>query len=141
MLDVAEHLRVVLSRWVRTTRDQARTPSSAKIETLRVLQDDGPATIVTLAHKRYVKHQSMRLVVEQLATEGAVNKDTDPADRRHQIVSITDNGRLTLKEDQRIRVRWIAQLLQGCTTKEVDEVVRALHTLEGLLEKGVTTPF
>ncbi len=138
VLDVAERLRVILSQWVRTTRDQTGTPSSAKIETLRLLQNEGSATIAALAQRRAVKHQSMRLVIEQLALEGTVRKNTDPVDRRNQIVSITKSGRSTLKEEQRLRVEWIAQLLHGRGSKEVNQVIVALNTLEKLLDSSIT---
>lgn len=137
-LRIAEHLRVVLSHWVRATRDQAGTPSSAKIETLRLLKDAGPLTIAMLAQRRAVKHQSMRLVVEQLAAEGAVSKAVDPGDRRNQIVSITNSGQTLLKAEQQVRTEWIAGLLQGCTSDELHEVAAALGTLEKLLERRAT---
>ena len=113
VLEVAEHLRVVLSRWVRTTRDQTGTPSSAKLETLRLLQDEGAMPIAALARRRAVKHQSMRLVTEQLAEEGEVSKQTDPDDRRNQSIGITEKGRATVKEAQRVRARCRHRVTRG----------------------------
>jgi len=135
-LRTAEDLRHLLSRWVRATREQTGTPSSASIETLRILHDEGPAPIVTLADRRLVKHQSMRSVVEQLATEKMVQKIVDTSDRRNQIVSITEKGRAVLKKEQSIRARWIAQLLKGCSSEEMDQVLAAMSTLERLLDKA-----
>ncbi|MDQ2833137.1 MAG: MarR family transcriptional regulator [Acidobacteriota bacterium] len=135
-LGVAEQLRTLLSRWVRTAREQAGTPSSARVETLRLLEDGGPATIAALAQGRAVKHQSMRLVVEQLATSEAVEKRTDPMDGRKQMVRITSKGRAVLKQEQRIRARWIAQLLKECSSRELDQVVTALAALQMLLDKA-----
>lgn len=134
--EIAEQLRAVLSHWVRTTRDQAGTPSSAKIETLRLLQDEGSVSIAVLALRRGVKHQSMRLIVEQLAAEAAVSKTPDAEDRRNQIVSITKRGRSLLKAEQQVRTEWIANLLEDCTSDELQEVAVALGTLEQLLRRS-----
>lgn len=135
-LHIAEQLRIVLSRWVRTTRERAGTPTSARLETLRILQDGGPATIATLAQQRSVKHQSMQLVVEQLAREEAVTKRANATDRRSQIVSITGKGRSLVKQSQRLRSQWIATLLEDKTLDEIYRIKAAVDTLESLLESA-----
>lgn len=136
MLEVAERFRRILSQWVRTTRDQTATPTTAQLETLWLLDNGGSASISALAHRRSVKHQSMRLVVEQLAIEETVLKKTDPEDRRNQIVSITGKGRSLVRQEQRTRALWIAGLLQTCTPEEVDQLMAAISTLERLLDKA-----
>jgi DNA-binding MarR family transcriptional regulator len=137
MLSIADRLRQLISRWVRITRDQAGTPTSVQVETLRILNNEGPASIATLAHQRAVKHQSMRVVVEQLAMEGTIVKSADPTDRRNQIVSITGKGRSLLRQERRSRALWIAQLLQqSCTSDEVAQVIAAMDTLERILAKA-----
>ena len=130
---IAERLRELLSRWIHTTRDQAGTPGSAKVDTLRLLYDRGPATIAALAENRTVKHQSMRLVIAKLADDEAVRKSIDPRDRRNQVVSITAKGRSILKQEQRFRALWIAKILHGCTAEESAQVIAAMDILETLL--------
>lgn len=137
--DVSEQLRLLLSRWVRTTREQANTPSSAHAETLRILLDGGPASITTLAQRRSVKHQSMRLIIQELAMGKTVQKVTDPADKRRQIISITRKGRAFVKREQDRRTQWIAHILQDCSAQEMDRVVAALTTLEQLLDRASTS--
>ena len=136
ILGVADQLRHLLSRWVHTTREQAGTPTSARLETLRLLQEHGPSPIAALAQRRSVKHQSMRLVVEQLVSEGAVTKEVDETDRRNQRVSITRKGLSDLEREQRVRTEWIAQLLESCNAAETDQIVRAMNTLESLLNRS-----
>ncbi|MGI4831793.1 MAG: MarR family winged helix-turn-helix transcriptional regulator [Janthinobacterium lividum] len=137
-LHLAEGLREVLSHWVRTTRDRAGTPSTAKIETLRLLQDSGPLTIAALAQRRLVKHQSMRLVIEQLAMEGTITKSVDPHDRRSQMVRITEKGQAVIQHDQRSRTAWIATLVEACSTAEQQQIAVAICTLEHLLLSRTT---
>ena len=78
----------------------------------------------------------MRLIVEQLALSKGVNKELDPADRRSQLVTITDKGQSMLKQEQSIRAQWIAQLLQDLSTEEIDQIETALTTLEKLLDSA-----
>lgn len=132
----AERLRRVLSGWVQTTRDRAGTPSSVRVETLRLLQRHGSLSIAALAEHRSVKHQSMRLVVAELEVDGAVQKTTDPADRRSQLVSLTAEGATLLREAQRTRTRWLTAVLKKrCTAQEIEELETAVATLERVLEK------
>ncbi|MBB5059296.1 DNA-binding MarR family transcriptional regulator [Granulicella aggregans] len=136
MLGTAERLRRILSQWVRVTRDQTGTPTTAQLETLWLLDNGGPASIATLADRRSVKHQSMRLVIEQLLIEKTALKKTDPQDRRNQIVSITSKGRSLVRQEQRTRALWIGGLLQTCTTEELGHVIAAIDTLERLLDRA-----
>ncbi|WP_396272840.1 MarR family winged helix-turn-helix transcriptional regulator [Granulicella arctica] len=131
----------MISRWVRTTRDQAGTPTSAQLETLSLLQNEGPASIAALARRRWVKHQSMRLLVEQLAAEETILKTSDPQDRRSQIVSLTAKGRSLLRQEQRVRALWIAQVLQqNCSTDDLIQVVAAIDTLDRVLQTILSKP-
>lgn len=101
-----------------------------------MLQVEGPLSIALLAQRRLVKHQSMRLVVEQLVFERAAEKETDPTDRRSQLVRITDEGRSLIKKEQRSRTEWIAKLVGACSPAEQERVLAAIHTLEELLLKA-----
>jgi DNA-binding MarR family transcriptional regulator len=139
LLQTAEMLRHVISRWVHTTRDQAGTPSSARMETMALLDRSGPASIIRLAQHRSVKHQSMQLVIAQLENEGTVKKTTDPCDRRSQLISITAKGKRLLRDAQQARALWIAQLLQSnCTLQDLDDLQKAIAVLERVI--GQTLP-
>jgi DNA-binding MarR family transcriptional regulator len=136
LLQTAEMLRQVISRWVHTTRDQAGTPSSARVETMVLLERDGPASIVRLAQHRSVRHQSMQLVIAQLENEGAVRKTTDPSDRRSQLISITAKGKRLLRDARQARVVWIARLLQArCTSQDLEDLQRAIAVLERIIDQ------
>jgi DNA-binding MarR family transcriptional regulator len=59
--------------------------------------------VASLADKRGVTHQTMRLVVAQLAANGLVQQVADPADRRSRLVSIAPAGRSALAREQELR--------------------------------------
>jgi len=132
---IAESLRQILSRWVHMTRDQAGTPTSAQLEALRILHNEGASSIAALAHRRSVKHQSMRLSIEQLAAGQTILKSADPNGHRNRIVRTTAKGRSLLRQQQRARALWIAQLLQACSAEEVNQVIAAIDVLERLLDR------
>ncbi|WP_341962756.1 hypothetical protein [Pseudomonas sp. RC10] len=75
---MAEQLRRVIGNLVREVRNGAHAPSSAQSETLGLLDRHGPTSISSMAAHRHVKHQSMRLVVAQLA-------DANGSSRRMQM--------------------------------------------------------
>lgn len=135
MLAFAEELRQVIGRFVRTARSHAGTPSSAQSETLGFLDRDGPMSIAAMAHRRNVKHQSMRLVLAQLEAEGLVSLAPDPGDRRGRLIAMTEEGRAALEAGRRARAAWIAQALrEHVTAGERRMLGEALGVLERIVE-------
>lgn len=117
-LALAEDLRATLGRFVRSVRTQANTPTTSQSETLSLLDRAGPLTVAELAERRNVRHQSMRLVAGQLETEGLISKMPNPADRRSQLLSITDNGRAELSRAREARTSQIANLIEERLSEE-----------------------
>lgn len=108
---LAENLRNALGRFVRSVRTQADTPTTSQSETLSLLEKSGPMSIADLASQRSVRHQSMRLVTTQLEAEDLVCKVMNPADRRSQLLSITEKGREQLALSREARTSKIAELI------------------------------
>lgn len=89
-------------------------------------------SMAKLAKRRDVKHQSMRLVVEQLERDGLIEKSIDDSDRRSQLVALTRQGRAWLVEDRQSRTAWIARALQEEVTPEER---RILEEAAAILER------
>jgi len=100
---LAESLREVVGDFVRLTRDQAGTPSTARSETLGILDRQGSMSIASLAEHRHVRHQSMRLVVAQLENESLVARMSDPTDGRSQLITLTRAGAEFVRLSRRAR--------------------------------------
>ena len=111
-LVLAETLRGTLGRFVRAVRAQARTPTTSQSETLSILDREGPLSVAELAQRRHVRHQSMRLVAGLLESEDLIGKTPNPADRRSQLLFITDRGRANLSQARTARTRHIAKLIE-----------------------------
>ena len=99
---------------------------------LSVLERAGrPLRMAEIAEALRVVPRSATGVVEGLAEAGLVRRDTDPADRRSVLVSLTDAGRGRLDELARAR-RQIAEELFG-TLDPADQ--RRLLTLLARLDE------
>lgn len=126
---LAERMRQALGDFVRAARAQAGTPSTARSETLGLLDREGAMSTAALAEHRNVKHQSMRLVVGQLKADGLIEQTTDPRDRRNQLVTLTAKGNATLISDRRARAGWIAAALRDRATLEERQTLDAALTV------------
>ncbi len=121
---LAENLREAIGRLVRVIRLDASTPSDARMEALAILDDDGAMSVAALAARRVVKHQSMRLLVGQLADDGLVVRQADPGDRRSQTIHVTEAGRQLLSQSRGSRASSIASRLQERLSPHEREVIR-----------------
>ena len=121
---LAENLREAIGRFVRVIRRDASTPSDARMEALAILDNDGTMSVAALAARRMVKHQSMRLLVGQLADDGLVVLEADPGDRRSRIIHVTEAGRQLLSRSRRSRASSIAWRLQERLSPHERNVIR-----------------
>lgn len=115
---LAELIRQVVGDFVRITRAQANTPSTAYAETLGLLDREGEMSTAVLAERRNVRHQSMRLVIAQLEEDRLVRRLAAPCDRRIQLVTLTSRGHARLSEDRQRRAEKIAEALRNHVTIE-----------------------
>lgn len=131
---VADALRSVIGELVRTVRHEAHTPSSAQSETLGFIDRHGPSSVSAIAAHRQVKHQSMRLVAEQLQAQGLVTRAPDPADGRKQLIALTAKGQATLELGRGRRAQWLAEQFKRHTTAaQLRTLSRAVAILERVL--------
>ncbi len=121
---LAENLRETIGRFVRVIRLDASTPSDARMEALAILDNDGAMSVAALAARRVVKHQSMRLLVGQLADDGLVVREADPDDRRSQTIHVTEAGRQLLFRSRGSRASSIASRLQERLSPHERDVIR-----------------
>jgi DNA-binding MarR family transcriptional regulator len=99
---------------VRVATDTVR---NSQHETLELLEMHGPLSIAELARLRGVKHQSMRLVINELEQQGSVVRRKSPEDSRAQLLELSDTAIRQLTAARTQRARWIADEI----TKKLDE--------------------
>lgn len=122
---LARDLRQSIGSFVRAIRQATGTTRSAQSETLDLFHRLGPMNVATVAEKRGVTHQTMRLVVAQLDAAGLVQQDADPADRRSRLVSISPAGRDTLAREQDARTSRIEDAIRTRLSPGEQDLLRA----------------
>ncbi|MEI7298620.1 MarR family winged helix-turn-helix transcriptional regulator [Paraburkholderia tropica] len=131
---LAESIREVVSRFVKSVREHSGTHSNAQNETLAVLERTGPVSISMLAERRGVTHQTMRLIVMKLAEQGLLILKKDAEDRRAYLVHVTGKGREQIARERSARVQWLTEQLIEKTSREERALLKAaVHTLDKLI--------
>ena len=132
-LVLAETLRVALGRFVRGVKTEAKTPTTSQLETLSLLDREGPLSVSQLADRRNVRHQSMRLVAGQLESESLIGKMPNPTDRRSELLFITEDGRARLSRARQARAAQIAERIEERLSEEDKRTLEAaIRIIEGL---------
>ncbi len=123
--ELAHDLRRSVSTFVRAVRHNTGTQRSAQSETLDLLQRAGPMSVASLAGRRGVTHQTMRLVVAQLEVNGLVRQETNPVDRRSRIVTLTPAGNDALEREREARTANIEEAIRRLLSPQEQGVLRA----------------
>lgn len=134
-LQLAETLRSTVSTFVRQVRVATATARTSQHETLDLLETHGALTIAELARLRGVKHQSMRLVIQELENQGYITREPNAQDARAQRIALTATARALLHDAREQRARWIADLV----TEKLDaqsraELIKGLAALNKLVD-------
>ncbi|MBV9046861.1 MAG: MarR family transcriptional regulator [Solirubrobacterales bacterium] len=130
----ASELRVVLGQLVRRLRAENRLPLP-HASALGRLDREGPQTVSELAAAERVRPQSMAQTVGELESDGLIERQPDPADRRRALVQLTDEGRTMLQADRRQREGWLARAIVDDLSEEEQAVLgRAVQLLRRVAE-------
>ena len=134
--EVAARLRLVLNRLARRLRSQAPGDlSPSLISALVSIELLGPITLGELAVRELVRPPSVTRMVAALEERGLVRRETDAADRRIARVSLTGEGRRTLRRTRTRKTAYLAKRLRQLDEPQLAVLVEALPVLERLLEE------
>lgn len=130
---LANELRQVISAFVRNARVATTTVRTSQHETLDLLDTHQALSIADLARLRGVKHQSMRLVINELELQGLVQRQKSPQDARAQLIVLSESARALLADARAQRSEWIAQQiadkLDAAACEDLEKGVAALRKL------------
>ena len=102
---------------------------------LRKLERGGPATVTALAKAEQISTQSMGATLAALETRGLVKRESDPADGRRAVMSITESGLSALSDKRSARIAQVADALAaGFTPAEMSQLLAAAPLIERLAE-------
>ncbi len=94
---------------------------------------EGPLTVSDLARRRRVTLQSMGQIVQTLVERGWVMRAPSAADRRQQLLTLTDRGRAQYERVQARAIEQITPLLARLEPAELAAVQAALPALRRVL--------
>jgi len=99
------------------------------------IEQDGPATISTIARAEGVKPQSMRATVGALEVAGYVERTADPGDGRQSIISLTETYRRWIESGRAVREDWLIRRIEAVLTREEQALlISAMPALDRLGE-------
>lgn len=134
---VAKELRTTLGPLKRKLRQQGgrHDLTSSQIAVVLRLEQDGPATVSSLARAEGMRPQSMSAVVAALEEIGFVAGAADPNDGRKMLMSLTKSCRKMIEDGRTARQDWLAQTIQRkLSLQEQKKVSSVLHLLARLAE-------
>ena len=102
--------------------------------TLRRLERSGPHRLWELYAPEGVTQPAMTQLITRLEKEGLARRDSDPADGRAVVVSITDAGRAALARRREGRARALSGILQNLPATDHAALLAALPAMERLGE-------
>jgi DNA-binding MarR family transcriptional regulator len=102
---------------------------------LRKLERGGPATVTALARAEQISAQSMGATLSALEARGLVKRESDPADGRRAVMSVTEAGLSALSDRRSARIALLARALAaGFTPGEMGQLMAAAPLIERLAE-------
>jgi DNA-binding MarR family transcriptional regulator len=134
---LAAEIRAVCGKLKRRLRDHGGrddlTPSQVSV--VCRLEQDGTATVSSLARVEGMRPQSMSAVVTPLQEAGLVSGSPDPSDRRQTLLSLTPKCLKRLREGRAARQDWLTTTVsQKLSTHEQEKLREALELLRRLAE-------
>lgn len=102
---------------------------------LGLLARAGSLTPSEIADGMHVAIQSLTRTLAGLQEDGLISRVPDPDDRRQSMVTITADGRASLRAEMRPRDEWIAGVIEReLTESERDLLVIAARLMQRLAE-------
>lgn len=138
LVELAPVLREFALSLVRESPPSSLTRTAAA--TLSVLDRFGPQRITTLSNHESVSQPAMTGLVQRLEAAGLVVRDTDPADRRAALISITPSGTEAVTELRRRHDDTITDRLTRLSPDQLAALAAALPAIVDLTENHAELP-
>jgi DNA-binding MarR family transcriptional regulator len=132
----AARIRLAITRVARRMRQQANADlGPASLSALATIERHGPLTPSELARIERIKRPTATRLLAGLTEKELVSRAPDPTDKRCSIVSITSQGKATLKRVRGRKNAYLARRMKELPDDEVAALERAAEILERVLEE------
>jgi DNA-binding MarR family transcriptional regulator len=98
---------------------QGHAISRTQLELLFTIYHLQPTTAKQLAAKLHLTPGAISQLVEELMDQKLIQRETDPTDRRKQVISLTDEGRAVVKTFEKRRHSVMNQVIENLTDDEL----------------------
>ena len=136
--EIAENLRVVISRLVKILRNQIKNDerlSLTESSTLALVYQYSKILPSELAAIEKVTTQSMSQIINKLLEHGFIKKTSSKTDKRKVNISITAIGKKIVEKRRSEKQEWLAlSIFEKTTEKEKKVVVNAIQVLTKLVD-------
>ncbi len=134
--EVADRLHSAAIHLLRRVRrqDLASGLGPAQLSALSVLVFAGPASLGDLAAAEQVKPPTMSRIVAALVRQRLVERTSDAGDARRLRLHATPKGRDLLQRGRKLRIRYLAQMLEKAPPEELKTLRLAADILENTLK-------
>ncbi|MFC5183783.1 MarR family winged helix-turn-helix transcriptional regulator [Actinomadura harenae] len=95
-----------------------------------------PVRLSVLAELMEVDKSTLSPPAKRLESRGFIERRPDPSDARAQLVSVTREGRLAIRELWKARTSTIAGLLDGWEPSEIEHLADGLAAFAQAIKKG-----
>ena len=134
VMAVADRLRPTLLQLARELRrEKIAGVSPHQVGLLVAIKYAPGVTVGELAAEERVSAAAMSKRVSRLERDGLVARTPSAADRRRVGLSLTEEGRRTLRRVRSRRTAWLASRLEGLSPDELRAVAAAVEPLSRLL--------
>jgi DNA-binding MarR family transcriptional regulator len=106
--------------------------SPARLSVLSILVFGGRRSVGALAAAQTVRSPTMTALVDGLEAEGLVRRLPHRDDGRSVVVEATARGRRIMRRAQQRRVDLLVQLLEHCSSTEIEQIDTAAEILDRL---------
>ena len=135
---LAAELRMLSGKLKRRLREQGSLGgdiSWSQIAVLRRLEQDGPATVSTLARAESMRPQSMGAITAALEAAGLVDGVPHPTDGRQTILNLTAACREKLAANRAARQDWLCRAIQAKLAPDEQEILaQSIALMQRLVE-------
>jgi DNA-binding MarR family transcriptional regulator len=130
------HLFIVLSRHRDAQLDRGLRPLGLNVSRHRaisVIASFEPCTMGELSEFSCVDRTTMTRTVDQLVSDGWVERTASPSDRRQVLLVLTEQGRGVYREARGVIVRINKETAEGVTEEQRRAMIRAQRAMIGNL--------
>jgi DNA-binding MarR family transcriptional regulator len=133
----------VLQRTIRCATQKSLRPGEPGLAlqaVLRYIRDHEPTRASDIADWIGIGAAPLSRHIADLEDSGHIRRSVDPADRRAQLITLTEAGRILIAEVWQRRIEQLQDALAGWDEGEARRAVETIERLEEALSAGLRVP-